>query len=255
MDIKILLSNFSNQFTEFDFNTSVDCAIFTIKNDALKVLLTRFVDDIRWMLPGGFIGKKEDTDVAARRILQERTGVENNYLQQFKVFADPERFSFGELLNGVEPGENTMVFEKLPERVISIGYFALVNYEKLKLTGGIYREESKWTNISELPQLAFDHNQIIFEAVKALRKELHLKPIGYNLLPEKFTMPELQRLYEIVLDRKIDRSSFQRKMLNWNIYERLEERKEGVAHKRPFLYKFNLVRYEQARERGLNFGI
>ncbi len=254
MDLKDLLSDISIHSSEYDFNTSIDSVIFTIQDDALKVLLTKFADEIGWMLPGGFIGKNEDTDSAAIRILQERTGVKNNYLQQFKVFSDPERFSFKKILNEIDT-ESTITFAQLPERVISIGYFVLVNYEKLKLTGGIYREKSKWIDIRELPKLAFDHSEIIFEAIKALRKEIHFKPIGYNLLPEKFTMTELQRLYEIVLDRKIDRSSFQRKMLNWNIYKRLGELKEGVAHKRPFLYKFDLNRYEQARERGLNFGI
>ena len=103
--------------------------------------------------------------------------------------------------------------------------------------------------------MKFDHNQIVNDAVEALRNELYLKPIAYNLLPEKFTMPELQKLYEIILDKKIERSSFQKKMLKWDIYERLEERREGVAHKRPFLYRFDSQKYEEALKQGGRFGI
>ncbi len=255
MDLKSLFTEITLQPSNFELNTSVDCVIFTIQDETLKALLTRFANKIGWMLPGGFIAKYENSDSAAKRILQERTGIDNIYMQQFKIFSDPDRFSFEELFNISDIKKNKHKLPKLPERVFSIGYFALVNYEQTKVTGGMYKEESNWLDIKNLPQLAFDHNEIISEAAKALRKEIHFKPIGYNLLPEKFTMPELQKLYEIILDRKLDRSSFQRKMLNWDIYERQKERKEGVAHKRPFLYKFDLTKYKQASERGVNFGI
>lgn len=256
MDLKGRLIKMNFDVDRFELNTSVDCVIFTIKENSLKVLLTSLLDKNNWMLPGGFIGKKEDADTAAQRILEERTGADSVYLQQFKVFSNPDRFSFGPLFLNIDlDDEQKNEILSLPKRVFSIGYFALVNFESLKLTGGVYDEDTTWIDVLHLPDLMHDHEIIVQEAVKALQKELFVKPIGYNLLPEKFTMPELQKLYEVILDKPIERSSFQRKMLKWGIYERLEERKEGVAHKRPFLYRFDLEKYKYAKSQGINFGI
>jgi ADP-ribose pyrophosphatase YjhB (NUDIX family) len=241
---------------KIELNTSVDCVIFCIKDSELKVLLTSFSNEIGWMLPGGFIGTLENADSAAERILQERTGAKNVYLQQFKVFSNPNRFSFETLISKMKLNETEKEnIDKLPKRVFSVGYFALVNAESLLLTGGKMEENTFWAAMHQLPELIYDHKEIILEALKALQKELYFSPIAYNLLPEKFTMPELQKLYETILNKKIERSSFQRKMLNWGIYERLEERREGVAHKRPFLYRFDMQKYKQAKKQGNNFAV
>lgn len=256
MELKKLLVEMNMDAAEFELNTSVDCVIFTVTNAKLQVLLTRFSEKVDWMLPGGFVKKNESAETAATRILKERTGALNVYMQQFKVFSNPNRFSFYPLLSDITLTEDQQKeIERLPQRVFSIGYFALVNLGSLKLTGGNYDEDVVWLDVMEMPSLAHDHEEIVQEALKALQKELFVKPIGYNLLPEKFTMPELQKLYEIILDKIIDRSSFQRKMLKWKIYERLEERKEGVAHKRPFLYRFDVAKYTEAKSKGINFGI
>lgn len=250
MERRINVDYSSDLFENAELNLSVDCVIFTIKEDSLRVLLTKIVPDSDWMLPGGFIKKDEEADLAANRILLLRTGLSDIYLQQFKIFSDPGRFSFN-LLNIDELKDKSC----FPDRVISIGYFALLNFESLRITGGLLKEDTIWADVEKMPELAFDHHDIVMDAREALKKELFFRPIAYNLLPEKFTMPELQKLYEIILDRTLERSSFQKRMLKWDIYERLEERKEGVAHKRPYLYRFHPEKYHDALKKGLRFGI
>nr|WP_319271035.1 NUDIX hydrolase [uncultured Draconibacterium sp.] len=247
--------NFLDNLGNTSLNIAVDCVLFSVISGRLKVLINSFQPGLSYMLPGGAIFNHETSDIAANRILFERTGVKNIFLQQFKTFTDPKRFSFESITEELKH-ENISLPSNVdfPERVITIGYFALVNFNEVHTTGGVLSEENIWTEVNSVPELLYDHNLIITEALEALRKELFFKPIGYNLLPEKFTMPELQRIYEIILDRPLTRSNFQRKMLNWGIYERLEERKEGVSHKRPFLYRFNREKYEEATKQGTNFG-
>lgn len=256
MDIRKRLLPLTEDVDELELNLSVDCVIFTIQNSALKVLLTKLVPEMNWTLPGGFMTKSENADQAANRILKFRTGVENIYLNQFQIFSDPERFAFSLAIQKVEVSEeDPRVLDQLPKRVISIGYFALVNFESINPTGGVLEEESCWCKVGELPELEYDHVHIVKEALLALRKEVYFRPIVYKLLPEKFTLPELQSLYEVILDKSLDRGSFQRKMLRWDIFERLEERREGVAHKRPFLYRFDNQKYQSAIEQGMSFGM
>ena len=131
----------------------------------------------------------------------------------------------------------------------------MVNFESIHPTGGVLEEESCWCDLDQLPALEYDHTHILQEALVALRKEVYFRPIIYKLLPEKFTLPELQVLYEVVLAKSLDRGSFQRKMLRWDIFERLEERRGGVAHKRPFLYRFDRKKYQSAIEQGISFGM
>jgi 8-oxo-dGTP diphosphatase len=254
MELQKLFDTLRNNYDKTEHNISVDCVLFTIKNDRLNVLLAQLFTGKDWVLPGGFIFKNEDTDSAAVRILKQRTGVDNIYLQQFKIFSGPERFPIQALIK--ELGyEDKFEVSDFPARVVSIGYFALVNYELLSVTGGEFGEDTTWADVKNLPTVKFDHSEIISEATEALRKELYFKPIAYNLLPEKFTMPDLQNLYEIILDKTLERSSFQRKMLKWDIYERLDEKKTGVAHKQPYLYRFNREKYQLAVRKGIRFGI
>ena len=245
-----ILDNLGNA----SLSIGIDCVLFSVISGKLKVLINAFQPGLSYMLPGGVVFNDETADTAANRILYERTGVKNIFLQQFKTFTDPNRFAYSSVVEELKH-ENISLPSTIdfPERVITIGYFALVNFDEIHTTGGALKEENIWTNINDVPKLLYDHNLIVTEALNALRKELFFEPIGYNLLPEKFTMPELQHIYEIILDRPLTRSNFQRKMLNWGIYERLEERKEGVSHKRPFLYRFNKDKYEEAVKKGANF--
>jgi len=256
MELKDLRNASAWNTEEMELNISVDCVLFTIRDHKLKVLLNRPFPELDYLLPGDFVRTGEDADAAAIRILYQRTGVDHIYLKQFMTFTDPGRFSYATMFRRLGMEQQLMEEQPiLPERVISIGYFALVNSELIQPTGGDFQEETTWSDTGHLPELHFDHAQIIHGATEALRRELYFKPVLYNLLPEKFTMPELQNLYEIILGKSLDRGSFQRKMLRWDIFERLEERKTGVAHKRPFLYRFNREKYETALRQGIHFAM
>lgn len=235
---------------------SVDCVIFGLYEDQLKVLVLQIGDLDLWSLPGGHVRRDESVDEAAFRVLKLRTGLDDIFLKQFKTFGAANRNY---------PADMKLVMEKLGQvwnpdswlgqRFVSVGYYALVDYTKLSPTGGEQEQQFQWSDIRQLPPLMMDHRQIVEEAYQVLQQDLYIKPIGYNLLPEKFTMPELQRMYEAILGVALERSHFQKKMLRLNIYERLEERKEGVAHKRPYLYRFKPEQYEEALSKGLRFEV
>ncbi len=234
---------------------SVDCVIFGFHDNQLKVLLLKHRHRDMWALPGGFIGKQEAPDAAAYRVLKDRTGLNEIFLQQFHVFGDPERtdkeFHLSDFKkDGIKVDENHWILQ----RFVTIGYYALVEFSKVNPTPVSNAEECAWWDISNLPTLILDHNKILDKALTTLRFQLNFQPIGYNLLAEKFTMPELQKLYETLLDKKLDRRNFQRKMISFGILRRLNETRKGVAHKSPYLYSFNLKKYNDALHEGLNAG-
>ncbi len=232
---------------------SVDCVIFGFCENELKVLLLKAKYAGKWALPGGFILKEEPMDTAAERILKERTGLDNIYLQQFYVFSDPGRSTKKinqTFLNniGVKADESWMF-----ERFITVGYSALVDFTKVQPVADIFSDSCEWFNINDIPNMILDHHQILNKALKNLQAQLNFQPIGYNLLSSKFTMPELQKLYETILNRKLDRRNFQRKILGTGILRRLDETKKGVAHKAPYYYKFDLRKYQKALKAGMGF--
>ena len=234
---------------------SVDCVIIGFHDNQLKVLLLKHRHRNMWALPGGFIGKGEPTDVAAKRVLTDRTGLNDIFLQQFYVFGEPDRsdkeFHISDFKkDGIEVDENHWILQ----RFVTIGYYALVEYSKVNPSPDIISEECVWWDIYKLPILILDHKKIVDKALTSLRLQLNFQPIGYNLLPEKFTMPELQKLYETILDKKLDRRNFQRKILGFDILLRHNETKKGVAHKAPYLYSFDLKKYNNALTEGLNAG-
>ena len=140
------------------------------------------------------------------------------------------------------------------ERFITVGYWALVEFSKVTPRADWLSEDCQWWEIDRIPKLIYDHNTIVTTALEALRTSLNDHPVGYNLLPEKFTMPEFQRLYETILDESLDRRNFQKKMIALDILEKLPERKTGGAHKAPFLYRFDKKKYERAMKQGLKLG-
>lgn len=233
---------------------SLDCVIFGFHDNRLKVLLLKLKQADLWALPGGFVLRKESLDEAAVRVLRERTGLENIYLQQFHTFGDPGR-SDASLHRSIMKRSGL----RLPpgsfflSRFITVGYYALVEYSTVQPVPDDFSESCDWYDIHELPVLMMDHAEILRKALATLQLHLQYHPIGYNLLPPKFTMPELQALYETILDRSLDRRNFQRKMLASGILKKLKERKTGVAHRAPFLYRFDQKRYRQALEKG--FGL
>jgi 8-oxo-dGTP diphosphatase len=250
---ELSLSEFFEKGDEFYLpHLSIDCVIFGFHEDQLKVLLLQWKDTQRWCLPGGFILKKEHIDQAAVRILKHRTGLSNIYLQQFYAFGDPQR-ERGK--HGFKKPKAVKGNSWIMDRFITIGYWALVEFSKASATPDQFSMDCKWWDINKIPPLILDHNSIIEKALTSLRLNLNDYPVGKDLLPEKFTMPELQRLYETIFGKTLDRRNFQKKMLSIGILERLKERKHGGAHKAPFLYRFDQKKYQLALKQGLKFGI
>ena len=229
---------------------SIDCVIFGFRDNLLKVLLLQWKDTQRWCLPGGFVLKAEHISDAAVRILQERTGLSNIYLHQFHTFGDPQRDRKNHGVRKPVQGKSW-----LDDRFVTIGYWALVEFSKAIPTPDEFSMECKWWDINKIPKLILDHNNILETALTSLRMNLNDYPAGRDLLPEKFTMPELQRLYETIFGKKLDRRNFQKKVLSFGILERLKERKQGGAHKAPYLYRFDQKKYQKAMKQGLKFGI
>jgi hypothetical protein len=149
---------------------------------------------------------------------------------------------------GVELEESWMF-----DRFITVGYSALVDFTKVQPVADNFSTACEWFNINNVPEMILDHTNILEKALENLRMQLNYHPVGYNLLPEKFTMPDLQKLYETILDRTLDRRNFQRKIASTGILKRLDETKKGVAHKAPYYYKFDLRKYQKALKGGMGF--
>lgn len=233
--------------TDYLTSVSLDCVIFGFHDGQLKVLLLRWKGTEDWCLPGGRIRHEENLDTAAYRSLRERIGLSEVFLQQFHTFGDVMRYThFSRQETMTKLGLPEEVSNELVSRDVSVGYYALVEFANVSPIPDFFTDECRWWDIDQIPPLLFDHNDMITLALKTLRRQLSYQPIGYNLLPEKFTMPALQQLYETILGQSLDRRNFQKRMLSYNVLERLEERKTGGAHKAPYLYRFDKENYEKA---------
>lgn len=231
---------------------SVDCVIFGFHENQLRVLLLRLKEIDDWSLPGGRLLPDESLDAAAHRVLAERTGLQNIFLKQFYAFGAPDRMSntnFQAIL--AKQGIHLDAAHVLFDRTISVGYYALVEFSQVSPALDLLTAEWRWWEIYEVPKMIFDHNEIMATALQTLRRQLRYEPIGLSLLPEKFTMPELQKLYETLLGKTLDRRNFQKRMLAYGILQRLEERRIGGAHKSPYLYCFDREQYFRALASGL----
>lgn len=217
---------------------SIDTVIFSFHNNKLKVLLLRLGDMPYFSLPGGFIKKEENLDDAALRTLQERTGLENIYLEQFYTSGNAIRFNENIVHEKLKTLVNLADNNWLQQRFISVCYYALVDETKVNPQPGPFTSEFQWVDIKKVPTLLYDHNLIIQKALNRLAADLDQKLVGFNLMNETFTMGELQKLYEAVYQKKLVRTNFQRKMLSLNVLERLEKQYNGKAHKAPYLYRF-----------------
>lgn len=228
-------------------NISVDCVIFGFQENHLKVLLLKFRNNKVWSLAGGFIGKEEDVEDAAKRVLWQRTGLENIYLQQFHTFGDLKR-NIGAIEKHQEinlaMGRSNDDLNWLSLRYISIGYYALVDYLKVKVTLNELSDDSAWMDVDQIPALFLDHNEIIKTGLVHLRSSIDTKLAAFNLLPDTFTMSELQKVYETILGKVLVRTNFQRKMLSLDILERIEKKYTGGAHKAPYLYRLDKKKAE-----------
>ena len=210
---------------------TMDCVIFGFDGERLQVLLVeRGIEPYKgkWAFPGGFLKMDETAEEGALRELREETGLERAYIQQFHTFSDPHR----------DPRE----------RVITIAYYALVKIQEVH--GGDDAASARWFPLSEIPSLAFDHDYILRMATQRLREEIHFQPVGFELLPEKFTLKELQALYEAILGISFDRRNFAKKMLHLEILTELDETVWPTPKREAKLYRFNPDKYEELKQKG-----
>ena len=210
---------------------TTDCVIFGFDDRELQVLLIeRGIEPFKgkWAFPGGFLNMDETAGEGAMRELKEETGLENAYIEQFNTYSEPGR----------DPRE----------RVITIAHYALVRIQEVK--GGDDAAKAQWFPIDEVPQLAFDHDKILRDAMRKLRERIHFEPIGFELLPEKFTMRELQILYESILGVKFDRRNFAKKMMHYELLNQLDETVRPTAKRDALLYSFNKDNYELFKKKG-----
>jgi len=213
---------------------TVDIVIFTIQESVLKVLLIKrlvppFVGQMA--IPGGFVLEKEDLDQAALRELKEETGVSDVYLEQLYSFGKPDRDPRG--------------------RVVTVAYFALISPDR-KLSAGSDAAAAAWYPVDDLPKLAFDHAAILDYALERLRNKLEYTTVGFQLLPEKFTLTELQEVYEAILGKKLDKRNFRRKMSLLKILKPLSEHRRG-GQRPAQLYRFVAARFEKLKDKGILF--
>jgi len=213
---------------------TVDIVIFTIQEGVLKVLLIKraippFLGQCA--IPGGFVHEDEDLDQAALRELEEESGVTDVYLEQLYSFGDPKRDPRG--------------------RVITVAYFALISPDR-KLMAGSDAAAAAWYPIDQLPPLAFDHATILNYALQRLRNKLEYTTVGFQLLPEKFTLTELQAVYEAILGKKLDKRNFRRKMSLLRILKPLREHRRG-GQRPAQLYRFVAARFEKLKDKGILF--
>ncbi|MDP2386869.1 MAG: NUDIX domain-containing protein [Bacteroidota bacterium] len=217
---------------------ATDCVIFGFDGGSLKLLLTEREKEPfknKWALPGGFVHMDETTDECAERILKEKVGVKNVFVEQLYTFSETDR----------DPRE----------RVVSVSYFALVNKHQYELVAGRDTLKAEWFELADLPKLAFDHSKIVKMAILRLKGKVSYQPIGFELLNEKFTLSQLQSLYEAILETSIDKRNFRKKILSLGILKVLEEKEKNVARKAAWYYSFDKKAYKELTQKGIYFEI
>lgn len=220
----------------FQFGMSVDCVVFGYHQDKLKVLIIKRGAPPykgKWALPGDLVYPNENIDVAANRILRDLTGINNLFMEQTKVYGRVDRHPAG--------------------RVVTTGYYALINIEKYDPHASAWADGVYWMDVESCPDLAFDHDEILIDALQELRKKVRHEPIGFELLPEKFALAQLQSLYEALLNEKYDKANFRKRFLSMGMLDALEEYQKDVSHRPGKLYSFNEEQYKQLISKGFSF--
>lgn len=215
---------------------SIDCVIFGYEDAELKVLLIRrkkAPEKGSWALPGGFLLEDEDLDVSAQRILHELTGMKKVFMEQVKAFGQVDRYPL--------------------HRVVTIAYYALIKPVVYTLKAGSLAIDAQWFSLQNLPKLPFDHKHILEETCHLVRRKVRNEPIGFELLPDKFSLTELQQLYQAILLKELDKRNFRKKLLKMELLVALKETQQGVSHRAARLYKFDQRIYNRLKEKGFTF--
>ncbi|HEY3371745.1 MAG TPA: NUDIX hydrolase [Prolixibacteraceae bacterium] len=244
-------------------SVSVDCVIFGFDKSGLRVLLNQIdrdalisslprqasaeqikklyeqhpmlTSEAYWSLFGSHVPEEQDLDEFAKDLLFQATGLTNVFLQQIQAFGSLDRVPY--------------------TRVITIGYYALINPDYYNLKQSSLAKSLQWFNLNEMPSLCFDHDKIIQQALLKLRQEVMYHPVGFHLLPDKFTLTEIQSLYEVILNKKMDTRNFRKKLAKMELLIDSGEKQQKVAHRAARLYQFDRLVYEKLKEEGLNFRI
>ena len=213
---------------------TVDCIIFGFDGQSIKVMLIQRKSEPfaqNWALPGAFVNENESLEGCAERVLQKEGNISGVYLEQLFTFGSPSR----------DPRE----------RVISVAYMGLVKTADFELIAGNDELQVEWRDITKIPDLAFDHSQILQTAIDRIRGKIRYQPIGFELMNAKFTVPQLQQLYEAILGKSLDRRNFRKKLLSMQILKQLPEKQQNVAHKAASYYQFDRERYEVLMKEGI----
>lgn len=215
---------------------TVDCVVFGLDEDELKILLIQRAlppFEGKWALPGGFVHVDESIEEAARRELEEETGLRDVYLEQLFTFGSVDR----------DPRE----------RVVSVAHYALVKLSEHRVQAATDARDAAWFSVHDAPSLAFDHAEILQLALEKLKEKLRRQPVGFELLPKKFTLTQLQHLYEIVLERPLDKRNFRKRVLAMDLLVETDEVQQDVAHRAARLYRFDERKYRRLVKGGFHF--
>ncbi len=222
----------------FNFAVSIDCVLFGFDGNELKILLIERNEEPYkdwWALPGNLIHEGESVDQSAKRILKELTGLSDIYMEQYYAFGEVNRHPQG--------------------RVISVAYYAMLRLggDKPVKPQISFAKKAQWTNVAELPGLAFDHLHILNKGLEKIKRRIRHLPLAFELLPEKFTLTQVQSVYELILGKKLDKRNFRKKILSFGVLKELDEKQRGVSFRAATLYKFDKRKYNKLFGKEISF--
>ena len=220
----------------FQFALSVDCVILGYDKGSLRLLLIERgarPHQGKMALPGDLVYPSEDMELAASRVLSELTGLEGMFMTQFHSYGQVDRHPVG--------------------RVVTVGYYTLISVDKYQPLASSWADNVSWVDVNKLPDLAFDHNNIVKESLVALRERVRLQPIGFKLLPKEFTLGQMQHLYETILEEKFDKANFRKKIISMGLLKETGKRQKDVSHRPAKLYSFEKDKYESLLKKGVTF--